>query len=125
MGRLTEKPATQTNASTMVIKSDVKESEIQKAILDYLHLKRILAFKHRNVGIYKKSTDRYIPLSYGEKGISDIIGCLPDGRFLAIEVKKPGGKPSPEQVAFLERVNVNGGLGILAYGLEEVIQKVQ
>ena len=98
----------------------IKESQIQKAIMDYLKRKKILCFKHRNVGIYKQATKSYIPLAYGEKGISDIIGCLPDGRFLAIEVKRPGNKPSIEQADFLARVNAMGGLGLIAYSIDDV-----
>src|SRR5438045_1951886 len=50
----------------------------------------------------------YIPLAFGEKGISDIIACSPVGQFTAIEVKKPGGRPSPDQLAFIESVVKNG-----------------
>jgi hypothetical protein len=96
----------------------VKESDIQKQILDYLKLKRVVCFKHRNVGIMKPNGS-YIPLAFGEKGISDVIGCLPDGRFLAIEVKKPGGRPKPEQKEFIASVNRNNGVGIIAYSLDE------
>lgn len=99
---------------------DIKERDIQKQILDYLHLRGILAFKHRNVGIYKQSTGKYIPLPFGEKGISDILGCTKEGKFLAIEVKKEGGRPSEEQKIFLSRVSQSGGLGILAYSLDDV-----
>jgi hypothetical protein len=72
----------------------MKESDIQKQISDYLKLKGWILFKHRNVGIYKKATGKYIPLPYGEKGISDLIGCSPTGQFGAFEVKMKGGKPS-------------------------------
>ena len=99
----------------------VKESQIQKTILDFIKRNKILCFKHRNVGIYKKATNSYIPLAYGEKGISDIIGCLPDGRFLAIEVKRQGNKPSIEQADFLKRVNMMGGIGFVAYSLDDVM----
>ena len=99
----------------------MKESEIQKSILDLLRLKRCLVFKHRNVGIFKQSTGTYIPLAFGEKGISDIIGCTPSGRFLAIEVKKPGGRVSPEQQEFINNVNRLGGIAILAFSLDDVI----
>lgn len=103
---------------------DVKESEIQKAIMDYLKIKKFVVFKHRNVGIFKQSTKQYIPLPAGELGISDIIGCTKDGKFLAIEVKRPGGKPSPNQVDFLQRVRQNGGIAILAYSLDDVMSKI-
>jgi hypothetical protein len=98
----------------------VKESVIQKQILDYLKLQRVLCFKHRNVGI-KKANGSFIPLPFGEKGISDIIACTPTGKFLAIEVKVPGGRVSPEQKQFLDNVNQRGGIAILAFSLDDVI----
>ena len=104
--------------------SNMKEQEIQKQIIDYLKLKKFVVFKHRNVGIYKKSTGTYIPLSYGEKGISDIIACSPNGVFCAIEVKNKGGKPSQEQTEFLDRVRRNKGVGILAYNLDDILNQL-
>lgn len=98
----------------------IKESAIQKQILDYLHLKGYLAFKHRNVGIFKQNTGKYIPLAYGEKGIADIIGCTKNGIFFAIEVKVPTKKPSPDQKKFLEKVFKNNAVSILAYSLDDV-----
>lgn len=101
----------------------ITEQDIQKGIIDYLKLKQFVVFKHRNVGI-KKPNGSFIPLAFGEKGISDIIACSKTGTFVAIEVKKPGGKPSPEQLDFLERVRKNKGIGILAYSLDDVLGKV-
>lgn len=99
----------------------VTEQQIQKAIIDYLKLKKFIVFKHRNVGIYKQDTGSYIPLPCGERGISDIIGCSSAGRFVAIEVKKPGGKASPDQKDFLARIEASGGIALLAYSLDEVL----
>jgi len=45
-------------------------------------------------------------------GSADLIGWL-NGRFLAIEVKRKGGKLRPEQENFLKRVNMAGGIGIV------------
>src|SRR3990167_6155960 len=108
-------------------KPKVKESDLQKKIMDYLRLKhKALVFKHRNVGIFKKNTGKYIPLSFGEKGISDIIGCLPpDGKMIAVEVKSNTGVPSKEKVEFLDKVKENGGIAILAYTIDEVIEKLE
>ncbi len=103
----------------------MKESDVQKQILDYLKLKRVLCFKHRNVGIFKKATNQYIPLAFGERGISDILGCLPDGRFLAIEVKNgKDGKPTEDQLEFLKQVMKRGGIGFIARSLDDVIQQI-
>ena len=101
------------------------EQKIQKAIIDYLKLKKYVVFKHRNVGIFKQATKQYIPLSFGEKGITDIIACDCNGRFWGIEVKRKGGKVSPDQADFIARIRKNGGIAFVAYSLEEVIQQVE
>lgn len=54
-------------------------------------------------------------------GISDILGVW-DGKMLAIEVKAPGGKLSNEQADFLDKVNLAGGIGFVAYSVEDVIK---
>jgi len=96
-----------------------KEKDIQKAIIDYLRLKKCLVFKHHSTGFTMKDGEARA-FRYGDKGIADIIGCLPSGRFLAIEVKRPGGKMTPEQDKFLLEVNLHGGLGLLATSIDDV-----
>lgn len=61
--------------------------------------------------------------SNSSKGMSDILG-LWNGRGLAIEVKAKGGRMSKEQVEFLEAWNESGGIAIVAYSLEDVIQRL-
>lgn len=56
----------------------------------------------------------------GLKGVSDVLGILPDGRFLAIECKAATGNPSPEQIAFLEAIRARGGVAFVARSLEDV-----
>lgn len=48
------------------------------------------------------------------KGSSDLIGVTPAGRFLAVEVKTPTGKPSKEQINFIARVQEQGGVAGIA-----------
>jgi hypothetical protein len=79
----------------------LKEQDIQKTLLDYLRLKKVVCWKNRSVGIMKPD-GRYIPVPAAEKGVSDIVGCMPGGRMVAIEVKRPGGHVSPDQQNFLE-----------------------
>lgn len=45
-------------------------------------------------------------------GSSDLIG-LYKGRFLAIEIKRPGKKLSKDQENFINRVNENGGIAFI------------
>jgi hypothetical protein len=59
-------------------------------------------------------------MRFGKVGSSDIIGLLPDGKFLAVEVKTPHGRLSPEQSAFLEKVRGLGGVAIVARSFREL-----
>lgn len=99
---------------------ELSEQDIQKTILDYLKLKRYVVFKHHSTGSTIRD-GKAVYFAHGEKGISDIIACSPKGTFVAIEVKKRGGKASPEQLEFLERIRAYGGIGILAYSLDDVL----
>ena len=68
----------------------------------------------------------------GLRGVSDILGILPQraevvgegmvrfGNLLAVEVKRPGEKPRPEQTAFLEGVNGLGGVGLCVHSVGEL-----
>lgn len=96
------------------------EKEIQKAIIDLLRLKKYVVFKHHSTGFTIQNGETRT-FRYGDKGISDIIACSPSGRFVAIEVKKKGGKVSDEQLAFLASVRQRGGLALLAYSVDDVL----
>lgn len=57
------------------------------------------------------------------RGTPDLLCCV-CGCFVGIEVKRPGGKPTPEQLAELERIEHAGGLGIVATSVEDVRRAV-
>ncbi len=61
----------------------------------------------------------------GRKGVSDILGVTCTGRFVAIECKKPGGKVSPEQRAFLDMVQARGGVGIVLDSIEAAVETLK
>ncbi len=96
------------------------ESEIQRSILDWLTLKRIFHFRCNNQGRWLASANRWIPTA-GIKGVADILGFY-KGKFFALEVKRPGGKVTPEQTAFLEVVKSHGHIGEVVYSLQDVIR---
>lgn len=87
------------------------------------------AVTHRNNrGAYKDKTGRFIRYGVGEPGGSDLIGWTKDGRFLALEVKPPGWKPSKgeemerylKQKNFIEQVIKAGGVGGFVHGKDDV-----
>lgn len=57
-------------------------------------------------------------------GSSDIIGIAPDGRFLAIEVKTPKGRPTTEQLRFIEAVKAAGGIAGIARSVEDALELI-
>lgn len=99
----------------------IKEQDIQKQIKDYLQALGWIVIKINNVGI-KKPDGSYIPSH--QKGVSDLICCTPKGKFVAIEVKRPGNKPTQLQKQFLQNVNKIGGLGLWATSVDEVIKDI-
>lgn len=56
---------------------------------------------------------------FSKAGTPDIVACL-NGRFVAIEVKQPGGRVSPLQMAHIKLINQAGGFAFVAYSLEDV-----
>lgn len=56
---------------------------------------------------------------YSRAGTPDITACL-DGRFIAIEVKQPGGRVSPLQAAHIELIKKANGTAFVAYSLDDV-----
>jgi hypothetical protein len=60
-------------------------------------------------------------MRFGKTGSSDILGVLPDGRFLAVECKAPeGGKLSPDQKQFHADVRELGALALVVRGWWEL-----
>lgn len=57
------------------------------------------------------------------KGVSDLLGCY-KGRMVAIEIKRPGRKPTPHQERFLAQVRNEGGIAFWADSLDTVIEQL-
>lgn len=82
-----------------------REKSIERAILKFLNgLPRCYA--------------RSIHGSLFMTGFPDIMGCL-DGRMLALEVKRPGGKPTPLQAAELDKWKLAGAVSGVVESVED------
>lgn len=82
------------------------ESKLQKRIQGYL----------KSIGAYCFKIHGDI---FTRAGIPDIVCCY-QGRFIGIEAKEPGNKPSELQLAHGRQIVKSGGLFIVAYSLEDV-----
>jgi len=61
---------------------------------------------------------------YSIKNFPDIFGVLPGGRAYFIELKAPGKKPRPGQLAFLAFLAEQGAVAFWADSLEEVERRI-
>lgn len=58
------------------------------------------------------------------RGSSDLIGCY-RGRFTAVEIKRPGQKPTTEQLAFINMVVQDGGIAFWCDSVERFDAELQ
>lgn len=58
-----------------------------------------------------------------EKGVPDILGVLPGGKSLLIEVKAARGRVSPHQEKFIAAARANGALAFVARSVEDVMRE--
>ncbi len=98
-----------------------QERDILSSILAYLEYRRIFAWRNNTGAVHRGG--RWI--QFGHLGSSDILGMLPDGRFLAIEVKRKGAKPTPAQEEFALTVRRNKGVYILARCVADVDKRLR
>jgi Holliday junction resolvase len=80
------------------------EKNIQTQIMKYLKT---------HGGWWKKISDKF------QKGIPDIIGCC-DGKFVSIEVKRPGGRQTKYQMHEAKKIDEAGGIYFIANSVHVV-----
>ena len=85
----------------------MKEKEVVDSIKDYL--KTI-----PNIFYWKEHGGQF-----GTAGIPDLIICY-KGRFIALEVKRPGGKPTLLQKITLNKIEKAKGIAKIVTSLEQV-----
>lgn len=98
------------------------EKDVQSVCLQWLRLWG--AFPVRINSGALKIGKRFVKFN-SEEGCSDTLVCLPGGRFLALEVKRPGRDRTSrdrkaKQAAFREKVEKAGGLAVVATSLDEL-----
>lgn len=100
------------------------ESAIQKKILHWLGYRGIFAWTNKSQGTFDPKRGAFRRTNQ-LKGVPDILGVLPDGRFLGIEVKRKENKPSPEQLDFIAKANQSGAFCFVAYSVEDVSNRLE
>jgi hypothetical protein len=95
-------------------------TQLANLILEYLHRMGIKAWRNNSGSVLQSAGGKVRRINYGLKGSSDIIGWMPGGKFLAIEVKVGKDKLSEDQFNFLGDARRDGCVVIEAKTLQDV-----
>lgn len=102
----------------------MSEAKLQNEIRLALGRNPNVVLFRNNVGVAKHE-DSFVRYGVGGPGGSDLIGILaPSGRFIALEVKVPGGRVSEEQKRFGELIRSKGGIFAVVYSVDDALKVV-
>jgi hypothetical protein len=93
------------------------EADLTHAIVDTLN-------NIPGVWCWRQNTGRRGGVSFGLRGQADITGVVDGGRRIELEVKLPGGKVEPHQVAFIERMRMLGAIAGVVRSMDDAIALV-
>jgi hypothetical protein len=103
------------------------ETDLLSACLKTLEANGVMCWR-QNSGAARYESEAgdsyYVSMTGKMRGVSDIIGLLPGGRFLAVECKWMDGRIKKHQQEFLDAVNRSGGLGVVVRSIAELREKV-
>ena len=103
------------------------ERDVQVAIVHAFRLRYRVTLWHIDAGASGMRQDRRKGsrgYTGAPKGFPDLLGLIPgNGRAVFIEVKRPGQKPRPEQVAFLARLRGTGAVAFWASSVDMAMSK--
>lgn len=99
-------------------------------ILWFLTNMRIVAWRNQVSGKWSPRKKKHIKEKYVRTGVSDILGIFPAtagqlaGHSLAVECKTINDRLTLDQKIFLKDINDNGGVGLKAESVNDVIDKL-
>lgn len=97
----------------------MNEGELMNSIRAALNVIPNVRFFRNNTGV---DTQRGIRYGLGV-GSADLIGLVA-GRFVALEVKTPSGRVSPDQTRWLDAVACLGGVSAVVRSVDEAMSVV-
>lgn len=101
------------------------ESTIQKQIMLALSDAGCLIWRNNSGAYTDQRSGSFVRYGVGQPGGSDLIGITAAGRFLAVEVKTPKGRPTKQQLQFIEAVRSKGGIAGICRSPEDALQLIR
>lgn len=95
----------------------MKESDIQKAVIEYLKIKHIFHYR-QNSGAFMTKSGGFMRAT-SVNGLPDIV-AIKDGIYVGLEVKTEKGKQSEAQKHIQNEVTKAGGLYFVVRSVDDV-----
>lgn len=113
-------------------KGPTPEGRVKNAVFTWCHLHGFFVWDNKSTGLFDPTTKRFRALGkWAIRGTPDLVGILPDGRFLGIEIKVPKTQtttktyPTKEQKLFIGRSNELGALCFVARSIEDLEENLK
>jgi hypothetical protein len=105
------------------------EADILKAVMSLLkrHPKVAQCWRQNSGTFQERNRDgsvRYIRANT-QRGMSDIMGIMSDGRTLAVEVKSRTGRMRPGQEEFLQTIRSAGGVAGVCRSVDDAVRLLE
>lgn len=117
---------TSVRPTAVKMRAKVRESDVQRAIMDLLAAEKIPFWRMNTGAISGEHNGKRRFFRFGQKGMADLLAAppahwdTPMRYWLWIEVKAFGGKQSSDQKAFEQYVTHNGMFYVLADSVDWV-----
>ena len=90
------------------MKLKVGEKDVQKAVLQFLALKRVWAWRNNVGATVAEHAGKRRFFRFGSPGMPDIMAVLPSGKVFHIECKSSTGKQSEAQLEWQKKAEDHG-----------------
>ena len=97
------------------------EKEIQKAVLQYLELKRLCYWRNNTGAMVAEYKGKKRFVQFGKKGSADIF-VVKNGNIFGLEIKTLSGKQSEWQEVWQKEFQNAGGIYILCRSIDDVMK---
>lgn len=93
------------------------------AIVDFLNLKGHFVWRNNTTGIYDPIKKVFRKNKNAKNGVSDVLGVLKSGTFIAVEVKTGNDILSEDQIEFLAEVIARNGVAMVVKTFDDFIKE--
>ncbi len=106
-------------------KPKILERDVQKGIIDFLAFRHIFHYRNNTgAAVIQPANGPRRFLRAGALGSPDIVVII-GGKYIGIEVKRPGGVLRESQIAFRNAVNDAGGLYWVFDSIDSAVDHIQ